>query len=164
MEGVSGYILSVISAALVLGILGDLLPKNGGMGKLYRLIGGLFLSFTIISPVVKLDFSNVFNFYDDFLLKGERYSESGMSDADQMYRSIIKSQTEAYILDKAELYQAEIGAEVILSEEDIPVPCAVQLIGSASPYAKKQLSEVMERELGIAKENQKWIESCCLKR
>jgi hypothetical protein len=46
--------------------------------------------------------------------------------------------------------------EVELSDEEIPVPKTVSVTGKISPYAKKQLSEMMERELGIKVENQKW--------
>lgn len=157
MEEFSGYILSVVAAAIIVGIPGDLISKNGSMGKIYRLIGGLFLSFTIISPMVNLDFSNINDFFEDFALEAEYHAAAGESEADKSYRAIIKSRAEAYILDKAELYQASIRADVTLSDEESAVPVSVQLIGNVSPYAKIQLSEIIEAELGIAKENQKWI-------
>lgn len=156
MEGLGGTTLSVIAAALIIGILGDLMPKSGSMGNLFRMIGGLFLAFTLISPVVRLDFSNLDDFLGEFAADAEYHSEAGASQADEMYRSIIKSRTEAYILDKAVELQTELGAEVKLSSDANAVPVSVQLTGEVSPYAKGILSQMIEEELGIAKENQIW--------
>ena len=67
---------------------------------------------------------------------------------------IITAQVEAYILDKAALYQAPVTVDVTLDEEGTPV--SVRLSGAVSPYAKTRLSEMMETDLGIKKEAQQW--------
>lgn len=157
MEEFCRYVMSVISAALVVGILTDLSGKNGSISAVIRLIGGLFLAFAIASPVAKLDFSNVDRFFEEFSLEGEYHAGTGEAEADNAYRSIIKSEAEAYILDKADAMQAQIQAEVTLSDGDVPIPVSVRLSGDVSPYAKAQLEAMLEEELGISKENQKWI-------
>ena len=67
---------------------------------------------------------------------------------------IIKAETEAYILDKASQLNVELSVEVTIDEENIPT--AVTLSGEVSPYARRQLQEIIESDLGIAKENQRW--------
>ena len=67
---------------------------------------------------------------------------------------IIKSETEAYILDTARSLQAEVTVEVSVNEEN--VPDSVTVSGAVSPYVRRQLQRIIESDLGIAKENQKW--------
>lgn len=157
MAQFSRYVLSVISAGLVIGILRELAGKNGSIGGIIRVICGLFLTFTIIAPVSRLDFSSIDLFIREYSLEGAHYSAQGEADADRTYQAIIKEQTEAYILDKAQSLQVKIQADVTLDESDVPVPVFVCLSGDVSPYAKQQLEVMLEEELGIAKENQKWI-------
>lgn len=158
MDSFCRYILMIICAALVVGILSDLMPQKGSSGKLFRMIGGLFLAFSMISPIVKLDFSKLDLFFEEFQLEGNMHAAAGESEGDKMYRSIIKSRTEAYILDKAGLYGAQINADITLSEDASAKPESALMKGNVSPYVKKQLTDILEEELGISKENQKWIE------
>ena len=157
MEVFSRYVLSVISAALVVGILTDLHGKNGSIHVPMRMIGGLFLLFVVLTPAADLDFTNLDRFFEDYSVDGAYYAEAGNSDAELVYRSIIKTKAEAYILDKAKALQADIEASVTLSQEETVVPVSARLKGNVSPYAKGELTRIMEEELGIAKEHQQWI-------
>lgn len=157
MDKLSGYVLSVIAAALILGILKGIIGSNGSAAALMRLVGGLFLAFVMIQPIAKFDFSAITAFIEDSSVEGELTAAQGERIADEEYRSIIKSNVEAYILDKAQTCGAQLSVEVTLSEEDDAVPEEVRLRGNVSPYAKSQLQTMMEEDLGIAKENQIWI-------
>ena len=55
MENIARYILSVTAAALLLGILQTIAGKKGTQAVLLQLIGGLFLTFTVISPIVNIE-------------------------------------------------------------------------------------------------------------
>ena len=77
--------------------------------------------------------------------------------AEDAYRSGIKQRTESYILEKARSLGTEVTVEVTLSTEEMPVPIGVTLTGSISPYAKEQLAQMMEQELGINRKEQIWI-------
>ena len=156
VEAAGKYILSVITAALIVGILGDLTSKKGSAGQLFRLLGGLFLAYTIITPVTNFNFSKVEDFLNDYSLEGMRYSTAGEAEADAMCCAVIKSEVEAYILDKADALKADVQADVMLGEVTL-TPVSVQIRGSVSPYAKTQLSNMIESDLGIPKENQTWI-------
>lgn len=77
--------------------------------------------------------------------------------ASEELRTIIKSRVEAYILDKAESYGAKLKVEVMLSEDQVPVPMSVRITGSISPYGKKMVTQLIREDLGIASEEQVWI-------
>ena len=82
--------------------------------------------------------------------------ESGQNMAAESLTASIKAQTESYILEKAKTLDMQIRVEVKMSNDQIPVPCSVTLTGSASPYAKKQMTNMIVNDLGITEENQKW--------
>ena len=71
-------------------------------------------------------------------------------------REIITDKTCAYILDKAETLRAQLTVQVILSDEELPVPERIYLTGQASPYARSMLQRLIEEELGVPKERQIW--------
>ena len=88
---------------------------------------------------------------------GDVYVSEGKSMAANQVADIIKSQSEAYILDKANRMGLEISVEVELDNDNNSIPSSVCISGNISPYAKKVLSEYITDCLGIAKENQKWM-------
>ncbi len=158
MAKLGSYILSVTAAAILVGILLCILDQKSVSAALLKLTAGLFLTVTVIAPVARLDFSGLGDLVEPFASSGEEAAASGENMAQAAMADIIKSRTEAYILDKAEMYGAELTVEVTLRQTDgFPVPALVRLGGRVSPYAKAQLQQIMAQELGISKENQRWI-------
>lgn len=156
VEGIGSYLLSVFTAALVCGIATRLMDGKGTQGAVVRMIAGIFLTFTVIRPMADITVEGIGDLTDDFAidasaaaLEGERITKNALA-------SGIKSRCEAYILDKAHGLNANLTVEVSLTDDDIPIPCAVRLSGKISPYAKTQLQAVIENDLGIEKENQLW--------
>ena len=72
-------------------------------------------------------------------------------------RTIIKGETEAYILDKAASLGVELEVDVLLEDMYPMAPKTVRLSGSVSPYVRNRLQNIIAEELGISKENQIWI-------
>ena len=68
----------------------------------------------------------------------------------------IKTQAQAYILDKAASMGADLTAEVILADSKPCVPSCVILSGAASPYVKRQLTETLAQQLAISEDNVVW--------
>lgn len=134
-----------------------LVGKKGSCAVLVRLIGGLFLTFTVIAPVADIDLDAVFDAPWDFQEQGSAAAVYGQQMAQEEMASIIKRKCEAYILDKAEAYQTQLEVEVTLNQDEIPIPCSVRLQGNASPYAKASLQQWLQEDMGIPKENQVWI-------
>lgn len=157
MEALGRYILSVTAAAIIFGILQSLFDKKGSPGALMRLIGGLFLAFTVISPVAELNLNTAFEMPWDYAQQGSAAAFQGEEIAQEQLEGIIKERCRTYILDKARDYQAQLEVEVTLTQDEIPVPAAVRLQGSISPYAKSALQQWLEEDMGIRRENQIWI-------
>lgn len=158
MESVREYLVGVTSAAVLCGILSTI-SDGKTSGAMVKLLCGVFLSLIVIFPLsdihlIELDVEN-----HNRLTEGQLASEMGTDYAKQAKMQIIKQRTEAYILDKAKLYNLDVRVEVTLSRNETPAPCAVVIWGQASPYAKVQLGNMLETELGIPKENQRWMES-----
>jgi len=151
MEELRQYVLSVVAAGLILGILKGI----SGNHVLMNLAGGLFLTFVIVQPLANFDFSAMTDYIESFAVDGKETSAIGDALRDEAYRSVIKAETEAYILDKAESLGVVLTVSVTLDENAVPDTASLQ--GPLSPYAKARLEQMMQEELGISKENQLWI-------
>lgn len=156
IDRIKTYLLGIIAAALVCAFVTRVAKDKGAAGAAVKLITGLFLVFTVISPVAGLSLSDIDIFTMDFsdqaaliAAEGEQFSLDAMA-------AVIKTRTEAYILDKALALKLQLQVEVVLSEDDIPVPESVRISGIASPYARARLQQIIEDDLHIDKERQIW--------
>ena len=59
--------------------------------------------------------------------------------------------------DKAKELGLNLNVEVTLSDDDTAAPAEAALWGETSPGAKSQLQRILSEDLGIPKENQRWI-------
>lgn len=157
METIGRYIVSLSAAAMICGILKSFLPSKSPSAAVLQLVAGIFLTFVAIRPLTRVELGDLPVISGWYLSDGEDASAQGDLLAKEAMADIIKSQTEAYILDKARLLQAELHVTVILSDDDPQVPVSVRLSGFVSPYARSRLEHILWEDLGIAKENQIWI-------
>lgn len=156
MGALGSYILSVSCASILLGILQSLCSKTSTTA-LVRLMGGLFLTFTVIAPAVNLDFDSLFDIPFEFREQGQEIAAQGNDITKEQLNGNIKHRCETYILDKALSCQSPLEVDIILSEDEIPIPSAVRLKGHVSPYAKQILQQWLAADMGIPKERQIWI-------
>lgn len=155
MEDLRQYVISVVAAAFICGTIMGLLPK-GSARELVKMICGLFLAFTVLSPISRFDFSRLAEIDDLFTDEAAQAAAMGENLNREALHAIIKAETEAYILDKAAQLNVELEVEVTVSTDDPPLPVAVSLSGSISPYARRRLEAILTDEIGIPKENQAW--------
>ena len=157
MEDIRQYLLSIVAAAIVSALAINMIGKKGIYTTVVKLLAGLFLSITIISPWTKLQLQDLSSYFSDLELDAEDIVSEGEDMAVSATASIIKEQVTAYILDKASSLGLNLEVEVTMTESSPPVPSAVALKGTASPYAKQHLQQIITDELGIPEENQSWI-------
>ena len=150
-----GYILSVIAAAIICAVVRALLTEQSATGKVVRLLSGVLMAVTVISPLAHISFDRVGDYFDSISYQSDTYVAEGEAAAQESLAGVIKDQTESYILDKAEGYGASLSADVMLGADDLPV--SVRLAGRISPYGKLRLQELLETELGIGRGDQIWI-------
>lgn len=122
-----------------------------------KLICGLFLAFTVAEPFATVSITDFTLFTADIHADAQAAVADGKEYVRISIRDIIKDETEAYILDKAEALGADIEVDVTVSGDYQPIPKTVCIAGSVSPYAKARLENMLEEDLGIGKEGQLWI-------
>lgn len=156
MDDLRQYLVSIIAAALICAVV-QAFQQDGTAKNLIQLVCGLLMSVTIIAPLRKVDLSAavdpVFSISDDAQIcvsEGEDMTRDSLA-------AIIKSETEAYILDIAAEMGAEVSVDVTVSLEDIPMPSAAVIRGSIPSQVRERLQEALCTQLGIAKENLTWI-------
>ena len=153
MDALRQYVISVVAGAMICGIAMSLFSK-GALRQILKMLCGLILSLCVLRPMMKGEIWDSFGFED--LLSDDAAQTAAMGEeySARAIREIIKSETEAYILDKAQSLGVKVTAEVSLSPDGVPV--GVRICGSLSPYVKRDLSDDISRDLGISKENQVW--------
>ena len=156
MDWVSGYIVRLTCAAMLCGIVNAIAVKKGAIGATVKLMTGIFMIFCLMSPWLNMQFADIGSYFGDIAAGADIMVATGEKDAQDALAAIIKSKTEAYILDKAKSFGAELNVEVTVDGSELPVPCAAIIKGSISPYGKRQLSGIIADELGIALEDQLW--------
>ena len=158
MNSVGAYILRLTAAAVICGLISGIVGTKGTLASVVKLITGLFLCFSVISPILKVNVGNLTGYLEDLQVSGDEIVAEGETAVKKELETIIKSKTEAYILDKAASYGAELAVEVSVDTSQMPVPNAVSVSGQISPYGKKQLQQIIANDLGIALEAQIWTE------
>ena len=150
------YLLSVVAAAILCSIIMRLVGKKGALSAIVKLLTGLFLAVTVISPWAKLQIMDFSTYANGLSAQAQDAVEHGQAMAYLETSSIIKSRTEAYILDKAASLGLHLEVEVTVSGSEPPQPSAVTLRGAVSPYAKQQLQQIIAKDLGIPEGSQTW--------
>ena len=157
MDAIGNYLLQILSTALICGILVRIMGHKGLLTETVKLLAGVCMAITILSPWVNIRLDDMQDIALDFTRDAEAAAEEGKNSARKAISDIIKSRTETYILDKASSLGVTITVEVQLTEDTVPHPAFVTLRGPVSPYAKSVLSNYISDNLGIGMEEQKWI-------
>ena len=148
------YILSVICAAFLCAVVSAMVDKKSTTGAILKLICGIFLTFTVVKPITQVRL-NALDFLSwDLVQEAEAVSNMGAVHAQAELEAIIKQELCAYILDKAQDLGGSLSVEVSLDDGCIPV--SVIITGTISTAVKDKLMQIMEEDLGIAKERQIW--------
>lgn len=157
MAGLVKYIIQIAAAAILCTVVKTILPETITSGKLLRVIAGVFLTVTVLSPVLKLKLDGYGDYFSDFTASAKEITENGQIMANDAMADIIKRNTEAYIFNEAEKLNLDIDVEVMTDQSNPPVPCAITIMGNVSPYTKNRLSALIHQQLGIPEENMQWI-------
>lgn len=157
-EIMKNYILSIIAAAFVCALAITVTNPKTAVGQIVKLLAGILMTVTIVAPLTDISFQNVTEYFSGLSAEADSFVDEGTNLYKDNVAGIIKSQTEAYILDKAERMGLEIAVEVELDVSNNSIPRAVTVFGALSPYAKETLGDYIADTLGISKENQEWMQ------
>lgn len=150
------YILSVVAAAVICVIAGNLISEKTPNGQILKLLCGILMTITALSPLFNIGFDHIENFINTISTDASLYVDNGEMASRNSIAEIIKSQTEAYILDKASAMGLDIAVEVQLDDSKNQIPCGVTVSGAISPFGKARLSDYISQTLGIPEAKQEW--------
>ncbi len=131
------------------------LVDNGKIRSILQISTGILVLLVLLKPIAGLDLEDIGNRIKDSM--GEEFQTENYQ---ELYREKLKEQirttTEKYIQDKASALGAEIHADITLSNDNYPVPAAVEIRGKMSYEQKQSLENYLTHELGIPPEKQRW--------
>ena len=153
MNAIRDYLISVTAAALISGIVIGISKKSGSISTIVKLLAGLFMTVTVLYPIVDIRLSEAQFYWEQLSLDADYAASIGKNAAEQEIKQIITDRSCAYVLKKANELGADIQIEIIL--EDL-IPDSVRISGAVSPYVKQQLSNYIATNLGIPLEDQLW--------
>ena len=97
MDALRQDVISVTGAAIVCGVVMALSPK-GSAKSVLKMLCGLFLAFTVIRPVTKIDLEALIDeFTLSYSIDGDAMAAFGENLSREAMAERIKAQTEAYI-------------------------------------------------------------------
>ena len=156
MEGISQYLLTVVSAGIICAICSGMISKKGTYAAIIKLLTGLLMLLTMLAPLTKLNIQDLTAYFNDLSFDGTANAQAGEAMAVDATESIIKENVKAYILDKASALGLDVEVDIALTEDTPPLPRSVTVTGAVSPYAKQVLTKVISDDLGIPEEQQLW--------
>ncbi len=148
------WLLGVLACALLVGSVDQLCPE-GSTRKLAKFTGGLVVLLAMLRPLAGLEFTNLTPRVAAYREAVAQMELALAREGENALVSGIASQLSAYIEDKAGCLGAPVRAEVTMTRRGGALcPERVILHGARS----EALAELIETELGVAKEKQTWIE------
>lgn len=154
MDGWKQYLFSLIVCAFSCAVASQMIsdPKRKA---LIRLISGTILTIAILRPLSQVSLEGLLlaPLLDQYA--ADLCIAAGEETAAEARAEYIKGSCEAYILDKAKALGAEITVQFLLEGNQVPVFAEIE--GEFTPNVQMQLQNILTEDLGIPKENQKWI-------
>ena len=157
MTSIRDYVLHVTATALICAVIFHLSRGSGSIKMIIKLLCGIILACSIIQPIKHVDFLVMEEFVWEFKEEADRAVNDGKNASAAAWAESITQGTEAYILEEAKAMNANLIVEVELSEEEVPMPACVTLVGQVAPYTRSVLADMIEQNLNIPRERQIWI-------
>ena len=133
------------------------MSKKDSKGEALQILCGVIILLTLLQPIrsiLPIDWSSFSSVVKE---DAGKYVLEGTLAADQERSNCIRTYTEAYILEKAASYNADLDVDVQISEDGNLRPTGVTLRGAISPYGKSMMEQYIQTQLGISRECQTWI-------
>ena len=156
-ESLESWVRGLMAAGLFTAAVLTLAP-GGRLGKTLRLICALLLLGVLLSPLGRLDYGAYAEELSRQRHLGTDLSARGEEAALTLLGSVIREQTEAYILDKAAglgLHGLRVRVDLAYGEE-VPYPWSAEVWLAEGPSGEQALGEILEGQLGIPPRRQVW--------
>ena len=146
--------LTAVSAPLALA---ESLVTQEGIRRVLRLAGGVLMILVLLQPVVHMDLGELHFSPDALRQEAEALEEEYAWQQEAALETGIEEELASYIWDKAQALglSCQVRVTVETGADGIPVPRSVTVTGAYS----EDLSEIIETDLGIPREQQNWQEA-----
>lgn len=156
MDNIRSYVIGIVCAAVVCAITTNICSSKGANAAIIRLLAGIFMAVTVVAPLSKLKINQIVSSLDNITVFAQQSAQYGSSEAEREISKVIQQQTQAYVVEKAASYGAELSAEVTVSDCAPHLPQEIRITGTIAPYAREQLRRIIRDDLGIPEEHQFW--------
>ncbi len=155
MDGVRGWLLSIIAASILCALADSIMPP-GSVKRVGRLVCGMVLLCVVLAPVSRLDLKGGQGWLDSYFAGLEVRKAELNEQVNEGMKVIIEQQYAAYIVDKAEEMGLSCTARVSCraGEEGLYVPDTVQVAGIRSDVEQSRLTQMIQEKLGVPLERQ----------
>lgn len=159
MGAVRGWLLGLIGVSLVCALADALMPK-GAVRRVGKLVCGLALILTVLTPLVKLNLDAGQRWLEGCLAEAEQREMELEQAVDNQMKIIIERDCAAYIVDKAAQWNVSCSAAVECerSEEGLYLPVRAEITGRFSEEERVWLAEAIAQDLGIPAQAQFYME------
>ena len=146
--------LTALSALLALA---EGLVTQEGIRRVLRLTGGVLMILVLLRPVVRMDLENLHFSLDALRQEAETLEEEYTRQQAEQLSAGIEEELASYIWDKAQALglDCQVSVTVETGADGVPAPRSVDITGEYS----EALSEIIEKDLGVPREQQNWQEA-----
>ncbi len=156
MEPWKEYILGVIAVSITCSIILQMIPESGTKAVLH-IVCGVLLTVIILQPVSGICMDDILKIQSYEPESVDAYLDIGTEVSDKMRSQYITDRYGAYVLDKAKAMGAEIVPLITVDESYTPVFAEIQ--GEIAPETRERLEKILIEDMGITRENLRWIGS-----
>lgn len=151
-----GAYLIAVTAACMLAVMADALVKSPPVRRVARLVGGLLILLTVLSPLVRLEARDLTEFVEGFAQDANLDAEAVQTDYREQWAERVRELLEQNIEQQAASMGLTLCAEVVVRIGECPEPESVTLHGTAAPEEQMALQVYLVQTLGFAKERVIW--------
>lgn len=151
------WLLGVIGSALCCSVALALCPK-GRVRSVTRFVCAMVCMLSLLSPLLSLDETELFPSLEDYRAEAETIAETERKMGEDEQRVYIQQQCAAYILTEAKALGLSVSEAEVLARWDADSGAWLPAYSTVDAPYNAALSAAIERDLGIAKEAQRWRE------
>ena len=155
MTGMRAYILSIIAASILCGVVSSFL-RSSAQRQSVRFLCGVCMIITVIGPLKGMAVMDLSTVYWDIQESVEEYTELGAKMSQTEYSDEVKANVERYVEDLGREWNTSIEAEIYLDEETF-LPKRITVYGTVPEEVRANIEGTIQQELGIPVEEQMWL-------
>ncbi len=148
MGYISHWILGIAGAVMIVGAISAIAPKNSA-GKSVLMCGSFVVTFMLVLPITRFDISELSQIGKEFKEESIEAVENFEKDADILSDELIKKEVDKYILKRAEEEKINCSVDTVVTQK---IPTSV-IIVVENPDSKEKIIGIIEKEIGIEREN-----------